>query len=480
MCAANCNDTANFSVITLLCLVACVASCIISDYPPASFVALCVFFAYTIYLILLRSPFFVKYLYLFFGVVLNVFGCAVCEFTGIDLFELQRNAAFAGSLPLLIFGNLLLIVFVCLFDRMWGIEGISRRAASSINNGLIKIMTICTLLICLALFSKVAGMPSFTLGFDRFEYKEVYLSGIWDHMVTVLQYLIIFPLVSIKKGDRVSGALALGFYFVFLFWAGHKYGAYFHVFVMALLVYYDRILDLPEKTLRSLVAVVLGCMVVLVGFTVFAHGLVSTKSADEYIFQRASQQGQLWWSVYGDYGGGEGCSDFDYEIDAILTGERSPQDSIGSMNGIYGAMYLAAPSDVVDGKLATGAVYTEAGFAMAYYYGSVFGVVLFAAIIAFLLASTTNLLILAIWNEDVIGIVLLVRIYRLVLNAWGAFFFARLLGTTSLASYALILVLLSLYTIKPDRMQFWKADNVAIHRSSRFSVHCDRRLQRFP
>lgn len=108
---------------------------------------------------------------------------------------------------------------------------------------------------------------------------------------------------------------------------------------------------------------------------------------------------------------------------------------VGANNGIYKIMYLCAPESVIDWKLGTGSRYTEAGMAAVYYYFGAFGVILFAAIMGFIVAATVNCFLRFIANNNLIAAMLMLRIFMIERTFLSMFTMADFFKPLSLLSY---------------------------------------------
>lgn len=363
------------------------SACLIADFAAMSVLAVGSLALYLMLISIKSRGFVFKYAVFLFACAANVVGCVSIELLDSTyLNELRCYSSFVGSLPLLCAGWWLFFTVIYLIDCRFEKRLASKASVefSRKDQSALPVFTVFVAILALVMFINVLPNPSFLLGVDRFVYNSRYIGGIWASFAAYMPFLIVVPILSIREGkgriDRTIGILAVVFYFLYLFWTGTKFGDYFTVLCLVLLVYYDKIMSFSEQQMRKLLGLVAFSLCVLLCFTGFAHSFTSSNSAGDFYGSRTAQQGQIWWAMYKVTDGGMHLDDFaDTEIDALLNND-SISESVGEMHGIYRAMYLTAPTHVVDSKLSSGSRYTEAGFACSYYYFGVLGVAAFAGL----------------------------------------------------------------------------------------------------
>lgn len=156
---------------------------------------------------------------------------------------------------------------------------------------------------------------------------------------------------------------------------------------------------------------------------------------ERYIWNRASQQGQLWWKTYSITQGETHLTEFEDEIIAVLNGPLGREELIGANNGIYKIMYLCAPESVIDWKLGTGSRYTEAGMAAVYYYFGGLGVIVFASFMGLAVAAIVNCFLRFLANNNLIAAMFMLRIFMIERTFLSMFTMADFFKPLSLLSY---------------------------------------------
>mgnify|MGYP001078722883 CR=1 FL=1 len=400
---------------------------------------------YFLYLVLFRQDFIIKYLFLIFSALTAIIGDAIIELAPqLYLSELQCYSGFVGSLPLLVLSHWVLIVVCLNYDAVYGVEtrGLLLDFENKNTKQVLKFFTVIVLILFLALFSKVAAYPAFLMGVDRFEYAAQYtVSGVLlivDHISTVL---IIFPILSVLYGNKLLGSLAIILYALYYLWIGNKFGPFFTLMCMCLLVCYKSILKKGKRFLRKVAGV--SCIMF---FIIFAYAIIFTTSNSNfdvvsYVMQRGAQQGQLWWKTYDLSVGTTHQAEFEDEFQAIIDNKSIISDNIGSKNGIYRIMYLCAPEHVVDSKLMTGSRYTEAGHATVYYYFGSIGVVFFSVIMGFVFALVINSFLKALNNKDYIKSMIILRFLTFARIGLSMFVFLDFFDFISTVSYLYLLLM---------------------------------------
>ena len=416
---------------------------LMSSYALFSYIALALIIAFLLYVLVYKKTFFIKYLAYFFSGATAIAGTAIIELgPTISLVELGTSSRFVGSLPLLVLGYWLLFVFLLHYDISKGSDlhdvdiAFSKQSLKTLNR-----ITALVLVLFGILFSRIATHPAFLLGLNRFQYASEYATAgtIITIFTSIAPYLLIFPILSLMYGNKYLGAITVLLYALYYIWLGNKFGPFFSLMCIFLLVYYKRILSLGKMYLKRIIAVAAILFVLLIILSGFFATLNGSYSRGDYFLQRGAQQGQLWWSTY-DISDETHPGEFHNEIESITLGKNSVAENVGSQYGIYKIMYLCAPKTMVDFKLSTGARYTEAGFASVYYYFGPLGVVLFSIICGLVFSATLNSFIKALNHKDYIRAMIMLRFFMLQRGALSMFVFLDFFDALSIASYIYLLL----------------------------------------
>ena len=102
-------------------------------------------------------------------------------------------------------------------------------------------------------------------------------------------------------------------------------------------------------------------------------------------------------------------------------------------------MYLCDPEEVVTNKLVSGSRYSEAGYAVMYYYFGVLGVIFYSILIGLVFSGIMKALINALQTEDYIKAMIYMRFFMLIRAAFSMFTFGEFLDIISILSYAYLI-----------------------------------------
>ena len=380
--------------------------CVGSSFWLSGIISIILFSVYIIEKVFCQPHELLKYFPFYFAVIANIAGCAVCEYVDIYLTELLVYSGFSGSLPLLVLSRWVFLLVLSFFDGFFGVEGLEN--GSNHATKFIEYVTYCVFAIILGMFIYVAPNPSFVAGVDRFVYERN-LPSVFAKASTWMALLILFPVLSIKEAKNKAGIASVVIYVLYLLWTGNKFGSFLSLGCVFIYVYYDEILKLGRRALAHLCFSALVLLAVLIVGAVFLQSSVSSSSSNDYLLQRAAQQGQLWWKTYSQTEEQIDLAQFEKELSGFAATDRI-ESSIGAQHGIYGVMYRSASSSVVNAKLSTGARYTEAGYAVAYYCFGSAGPVMFSLVMGLLIALVMNALLRTLIAGNIVESFILLRL----------------------------------------------------------------------
>lgn len=428
-----------FTSAIFIALLICV---LFSNIKVFSYIALCLFILYWLYLYHFNKTYFVKYFSFIFSAVGTVFGTVIIElFSELYLFELICQSHFSGSLPLLIFSYWIFLYVLELREYHYG-ENISKIQIDSIGKGqskrIINILAFASGILLVVLFGYVAThtLPASLLGVDRFSFALSYKMPWIIAKISAYSYLLlIFPLLALVYANRIVAIVSIFSYCAFNFWVGEKFGAFFTLMCILLIVMYNKILLINQKKLNKYLMAIITVFLLLVVISVAIISFSTDLNPYEYFTQRAAQQGQLWWRTYDLYGGNIHPNEFINEINAFFEGDKSNQECIGAKNGIYKVMYLCAPESVVTNKLFSGSRYTQADYAVVYYYFGFLGVVVYSILMGLIISSIVNSFILSLQNKDYIKAMIYLRFFIMIRTSFSMFTFGGFLSFLSILSY---------------------------------------------
>lgn len=433
-------------VLCLGCFLVLIACCVVPESIIASAVSFFTMVYFAIRTLYSRPDIIINYFPFWFAVYANIAGCAVAEFTQMYLSELQVDAAYVGSLPLLVFSRWLFLAGIIFLSSRIQIDLFDERQAPSKEGRAssidwVGVATWGVLVVCAFVVMRVVNTtPASVLGVDRFEYAEMYGEVVPGFIANALPYLMIIPLFSIKRSaGRIVGVLSVGLYLVYLVWIGVKFGTLFTLFCFALLVFSKEIASLGKKVLRKVLIFAIAIMLALVGFAAYSQSSISSKASTDYLFSRMAQQGQLWWKTYANTSGVNHSDEFGSELEAFF-GINEDIPTVKRDTGIYKIMYFTAPHDVVERKLIAGSEYTEAAYAASYYYFGCLGPIAFSMGMTLLAVFSVRGLINSLARKDVVGILIFGRFILLTRTALSTFAFSNFLDPLSLLSWGYLVL----------------------------------------
>lgn len=385
---------------------------VLSDYILFSYLSLIGLTLYFIFMLKIDAVFFVKYLAFIFIAVAAIIGTAITELFSIYLVELQCTSYFTGSLPLLILSYWTLMIVFRICDKRNDFKISLDIKLTLCQKKILQKLVIIVLFIYLLMFIRVIKHPAFLLGIDRFAYSKFYATtGIWTVLLHNAPLLLIFPLLLMIYGNKILGSLTILIYILYSIWVGDKFGPFFTLMCIFFLIYNNKIKEKGRKFISKVIIITIIAFTVLIGFTVYSVKLSSSYTSAQYLLLRGAQQGQLWWKTYDMEKNNAHPFEFIGELKSIMYQKNNIADNVGENYGVYKIMYLCAPKKLVDFKLSTGSRYTEAGYALIYYYFGCIGTVLFSIIMGCIISKTINGFIRSINRNDYIKGLIFLRFF---------------------------------------------------------------------
>lgn len=429
-------------VCTSTMFVALLICVLFSNIKAFSYIALCIYIFYWLYLYHFNKTYFVKYFAFIFAAIGTVLGAVIIElFPEQYLGELRCQSHFTGSLPLLIFSYSIFLYVLELRDYHYG-DNIKNVQVDAIGKGqskrVINIFAFGSGILLVVLFGYVAThtLPASLLKIDRFGFALRYEMPWIISKISAYSYLLlVFPLLALVYANRIVAIVSIFLYCAFNFWVGEKFGAFFTLMCIMLIVMYNKIVLIDQKKLRKYLTVIIGVFIVLVVVAVAIMSSLTDSNPYEYFTQRTAQQGQLWWRTYDLYSGTAHPNEFVNEINAFVEGEKSVRESVWANNGIYKVMYLCAPESVVSSRLAGGSRYTQADYAVMYYYFGIPGVIIYSIIMGLIISCIVNSFIHAVQIKEYIKAVIYLRFFIMIRTSFSMFTFGGFLSFLSILSY---------------------------------------------
>lgn len=419
--------------------------CLFSSYKVSSIIALLLFLLYVVAVALEKPRIVFKYLYFYFMMVANVLGCFLCEFGDFFVIELSSNAHYVGALPVLVLSQLTFFTFIFEFE-LKNEKKVNKllpqfKKESYLNEKTLFTLNIFVFVLYMALFVHILPYSALRLNVDRMTFANLgFNSGIWGSLSKWAQFFIPIPIACIaytkKKKYRVFGVITLIIYCLYYLWIGNKFGSFFSLFCVFCMLMFSKY-EIKEKYLKRILVIVICFMVVLIFGAAFIFTKFQTQgiNVSSYIQNRLAQQGQLFWRTIDVSGGKLHFSEFGNEVRGTFARTNNAEDMIDAKYGVYNIMYLCAPKWKVDNFIRYGSRYTEAGYASAFYYFGLFGCMIFAIIIAYVVVKVTNLIVNSTKNSNLVGMILTIRMFYIICTVWQLFLFSDLFTGTSIITY---------------------------------------------
>ncbi len=438
-------NTFRIDMISLMVFIICI---IFHNIPVFSVISVLVFFSYWFVILKYTSVFFIKYFYILFVATSAVLSCTVIEFSTFYLNELRINARYTGSLPLFAMSYWILFKVILIIELKYGVKIKTSNLAYE-NKTVDKVMTIATIcvLACIMLcFIYVLPHPAFLYHLERAAYARYYgVTGILKHIETEIPRLMVFPyihIISSKGNKRRLGIICVITAALYYVWIGNKFGMFFQMFYMFLIILSDYIKIHTSRTKLKKIIICIGIsfMVILL----VALGIQSiTYSGSIWIYftRRIAAQGQLWWRIFDLFNGNElHILEFGDEIISFFNAPGDVYDNIGSAYGIYKMMYVSLPSGIVDSYLRAGYRYTEGGFAAMLYYFGYIGPVIYAVLMAVFFSVCINKLSTAVNRRQYLRIFIYVRFLLMGTTSFSMFIFTPFLSLSSIIIYCYLVM----------------------------------------
>ena len=365
----------------------------ISKYTNADLFILITWFSFCLYLFLADLGFFLKYIIYFYEYITNILGVFIIENKEIYLYELGVDSYRIGSLWLITFIHWLFF-FVCYICDNHIENGLARFHSNiefkinKVKINKILLSSVCVLfgLLLAYMMLKTVGNSASDLQVDRFTYRNEFITGAWgiihDNLYILLPAIVMLIILGYKK----TGFALIALYFLYMVRTGNKFGAFITTFTLFIpwIVTRYKLQRINIKNLKKVFF--LGIIIIsFVTFTLyyFMSRTYGTNSDVflEYIYNRLSQQGQMWWALFGkEYGNGMHLDELGKSIGSLFSLNKNVIENYDY--GIYKIMKMVMPSSLFQAKVESYSRYafsTEASF---YYYFKTPGLIFFTIILA--------------------------------------------------------------------------------------------------
>lgn len=318
---------------------------------------------------------FFLYFYIIIFAILHILGIFIIENNSFYLKEIDKISYFKGIVPDII---LIYIIFISYLKIDKEVE--YKQLSNCLLN---KILVIIFFMYSLYFFLKIGENPYYKLKVDRFLYRENYLSLFERRMIDLYMIPVLYSYRYLLKKNRdifsVISIINILMIIVALFNLGAKFEEYLTIVLFSLGIY---ILNLSnyqlKKNIKKLVKNfsygVMGILILLIVHYSKANNGYKFQEFRNFMFQRAAQQGQLYWGTYEYTRNGE----IEELIEEFKTENKyKVNKEIKEQVGIWKIMRLTTPVKIVERKAKAKSMYTNSTPASLNYYFGILGNIIF-------------------------------------------------------------------------------------------------------
>lgn len=354
------------------------------------------------------------------GAVVGVFICENVK--NLYLYEIDSFSSHKGSIPLLT-----IFFTICAITLFYHDKSIAKYKKTSIYFGknnfnlvVSKYVKSIIFLIGLFLFIKAFPYPSSRYNIGKQVYAKIVLKE-FSLLPIIVQFICPLLLIPFLKNTELTVKriikeiiIPLTPFLLYCVWSGNKFGVFFRLFsIYAIPI--SGIYMHSKKRKLIIIKTIFMMSILLLSFLIIYY--ISTGVTDIYtaLFERAAQQGQLWWKIFGMYENkGSMMSELMDEIKPIFSGKDD------YYHGIYKVMYLTTPANIVNAKLSYGTTYSTIGIELVYYYFRDIGVIISAIVFPIMYSILTNLYVKTMLEGKLLETIIYCRLSEEVFSAFSA------------------------------------------------------------
>ena len=356
------------------------------------------------------KEFMIKYAYVIFLICSNIGGVLAIELSksSFYLYEIAQMTYQSGALGPIILAQMITLEGIKIFERKYGKKVKCNKFCFTGKS--IKYICIGIIFIISIMLLKVINKPFFMFGYDRFAYQKDILSSIEIKIGNMLLWLSPLFYILIKNKNKKLGILGIILFNFYFFWIGHKFSLFFMGFQLGFIVLVDNIDYINLKKYFTKLIKIFVVMIVAVSFqSIVVQGRSFSENID-YFKVRLAQQGQLWWGVYKEDNYHNLHLD-EAKKEAELFFTLKEDEKLKYNLGMFKVMRLVAPNSIVDAKINQGSRYAYSTQASILYYFNYPILIVFNLFLGIGLAYITNLFIKYINEKNVIGVILLAKLW---------------------------------------------------------------------
>lgn len=341
-------------------------------------------------------------------ILLNIVGAFAIEHstTSYYLYEVEQWISYEGSIPLLFLYQLffLLGIRACI-----GEGTIDRLTVGAINYKQFFLWMLYALLIVTYIVI-LKNKPAPLLGVDRFVYDKEIL-GIFGQVTNVLFYFSLgLGILFFKEKKKFYLFLLLLIQVAFLL-KGHKFWNLVEVFFLFFLPYAMYLIRRKVLRLFCVIGIGLGALIIA-AVSINVYYFPSFEPMD-YLRQRLSQEGQLWWSTYKNYPDEIRMGEITKELSIYLNHNSINQYDVG----MYKVMQLNTTPERFEWKIDKLSRFTYSTPALVYYHLGSYAGIVFMGVLGLLFGWWFKLVFYSIATGDLLMALVGSRLFYIIRKA---------------------------------------------------------------
>lgn len=377
---------------------------------------------YAIWLYHHNFEFIIKYFHLLASMVLHLGGTFICDMMIFPLREINRFSSHNNCFGLLVIVYVLMIMFMMPVNKFRFFREYNSKREDGISGAYYLIWVIICLQFIVILQLLQAG-SNVSLGLDRKTYAETTMSEL-GRQIKNNQFIFI-PVIFMTKGHfkKIQRYIFIIQAIFIYYWTGEKFGPYLLFFYLVMLPLLAQINTDKLKTfVKYCICGIVALFIVLylqytnlykVGLGEFA----------EYLLERAAQQGQVWWAVYGDNLGkchvGEALNEVGYFANAA--------DNQMPYAGQWKMMFEASRGySVIISRIFSKSPLTSTTNASLFYYFGTAGLIFSYPILGLLYSVIIDRFLIAYKNREMFLVIMYMKLVSYVNSLVWASDFRRI------------------------------------------------------
>ena len=344
-------------------------------------------------------------LLIYLTIFLNIFGVFTIEYS-IDsyyLYEIEQWTGYSGSIPLLL---LVQFAFIQGINFVLNENKIPNNFGKKISYKHIFLLLLGFLL--LFTYSLIIiHKPAPVLGVDRFVYDKEIL-GSFGRVTNLLFYFSLGLGILYFKEKKKLYLILLFFIEIAFFLKGHKFWNFVQILFLFFIPYVMYINK--EKILKTFLSFTFLIFIFIFGAIKINLYYFPSFEPLDYVKQRLSQEGQLWWSTYTNYPDNLRLDEAASEFNTYFHLNEENKYDIG----MYKAMYLNTTPERFEWKIAKLSRYVYSTPALLYYYFGSIGVIFILWIFGMLWGLWLQLVLYVVSHGNLLASILVGRLFYIL------------------------------------------------------------------